>query len=84
MAEIGPSGKSLGCRIEGMDLTKPLDQASFELVLQALGRHGVVCFPRQSIDATQQKAFASRFGSLEINVAAGPYTVQGHPEVMVL
>ena len=40
--------------------------------------------PCQSLDAAQQMAFARRFGSLEINVAAGQFTVPGHPEVMVL
>jgi len=54
------------------------------MILRALGKHGVLCFSRQSIDAAQQKAFARRFGSLEINVAAGQFTVPGHPEVMIL
>ena len=43
-----------------------------------------MCFPNQSLEPVQHKAFASRFGSLEVNVAAGRYTVPGHPEVMIL
>ncbi|MEZ5853083.1 MAG: TauD/TfdA family dioxygenase [Hyphomicrobiaceae bacterium] len=84
MARVVPGTHTLGCRIEDIDLSKPLSDADYELVLKAFGDYAVVCFPKQSIDAAQQKAFAGRFGSLEVNVAAGPFTVPGHPEVMIL
>ena len=84
MVRIIPTGHSLGCRIEGVDVAKPLSTADFELILKAFGDHGVVCFPGQHVEAAEHKSFASRFGSLEINVAAGHYTVPGYPEVMVL
>ena len=84
MSTITPSGHSLGARIEGIDLRQPLSATDYALILCALGRYGVLCFPCQSLDAAQQMAFARRFGSLEINVAAGQFTVPGHPEVMVL
>lgn len=84
MATITKLGKTLGCRIEGIDVSKPLSEADFATILKALGDYAVVCFPKQSVEAQQQKAFCSRFGSLEINIAAGRYTVPGHPEVMVL
>lgn len=51
--------------------------------MQALGQHGVVCFPDQTLEAAALKAFAARFGSLEINVAGG-FQEPGHPEVMIL
>lgn len=84
MARVIPSGASLGCSIEGMDLSQPLTADDVDLILRAFGRYGVVCFPQQTITAAQHKAFAARFGSLEINVAAGSYTEPGHPEVMIL
>ena len=84
MYHITPSHHSLGARIDGADLSQPLDDAQVGEILRALGKYGVVCFCGQNLDAAQQKAFAQRFGSLEINVAAGHYTVPGHPEVMVL
>ncbi len=74
----------LGARIEGIDLAKPLSDGDFARILQAVGRHSVVCFPGQTIDAGQQKAFAAQFGSLEVNVASRGFTVPDHPEVMVL
>jgi len=84
MATITRRGRTLGCNVEGVDLSKPLSDQDFATILKAFGDYAAVCFPRQSLDAGQQKAFAARFGSLEINVAAGHYTVPGHPEVMVL
>ena len=84
MPSIFPSEHSLGCRIEGIDLSTPLNHYDESLIIDAFGRFGVVCFPNQVLGPAQHKAFASRFGSLEINVAAGPYTVPNHPEVMIL
>jgi len=84
MAEVIPSGQSLGARIIGIDLRQPLSAADRALILTSLGRHGAVCFPKQSLEPAQQKEFASRFGSLEVNVAASGYTAPGHPEVMIL
>ena len=84
MPSVFPSDYSLGCRIEGIDLSKPLDHYDETLIIDAFGRFGVVCFPNQSLEPVQHKAFASRFGSLEVNVAAGRYTVPDHPEVMIL
>lgn len=84
MATLTPSGKTLGCKIEGIDLSKPLGDGEFLGILKAIADYGVVCFPKQNLEPAAHKAFASRFGSLEINVAAGPYTAPGHPEVMIL
>lgn len=81
---VEPTGKTLGATVTGIDLSEPLTSESFPTIAQALGQHGVLCFKDQDLTAEQQKAFASRFGTLEINVAAGPYTVPGHPEVMIL
>ncbi len=81
---IEPSGEILGATVTGVDLARPLGDADFAEIVQALGRHGVLCFKDQKITPEQQADFAKRFGTLEINVAAGPYTVPGLPEVMIL
>ncbi|MEX0759421.1 MAG: TauD/TfdA family dioxygenase [Tistlia sp.] len=83
MIDIVPTGQVLGATIEGLDLSKPLSEADFEQVLRALGTHGVLRFPGQSLDPAAHKAFAGRFGSLEVNVA-GSFQVEEHPEVMIL
>lgn len=83
MIDIVPTGRILGATVTGADLSRPLADADFDRVLRALGEHGVLCFPRQSLDPVAHKAFASRFGTLEVNVATG-YSVENHPEVMIL
>ena len=80
---VKPSGGVLGATIEGIDLSRPLERRGFAEILTALGEHAVLRFPSQRLDAAQQKAFAVRFGSLEINVA-GAFQELGHPEVMIL
>jgi len=82
--QIVPSGKRLGASIEGLDLSKPLAEREVEEIIQAIGRYGVLCFPRQRLTARQHKDFAARFGELEINVASGAYQEPGIPEVMIL
>ncbi len=80
---IIPTGAILGARVEGLDLSGPLSDGDFEQLLSALGRHGVLSYPDQQLTATQLKAFAERFGELEVNVA-GAYQEPGLPQVMVL
>ena len=80
---IVPSGKVLGATVEGLDLARPLAETQVEALIQALGRYGVLRFPRQRLTAREQKDFAARFGELEINVA-GAYQEPGIPEVMTL
>lgn len=83
MIKVIPGGEILGARIEGLDLSQPLDKVGFDTVMRALGEHGVVSFPKQKLEAVQLKDFAGHFGKLEINVA-GAYQEPGIPEVMIL
>jgi taurine dioxygenase len=89
-AEIGDgtmkiilSDQTLGARIEDVDLAVPLSDAAFRTLLRALGRYGVLCFPRQTFDTAALAAFARRFGDLEVNVA-NQYHEPGFPEIMIL
>lgn len=84
MPKITPSGETLGATVTDIDLAQPLDEHASAVIMRALGDHGVLCFPGQSIEPAQQKRFAEHLGTLEINVAAGPYTVPGIPEMMIL
>src|SRR4249919_1815514 len=83
MGEIKPSGKILGATVDGLDLAQPLEAAHFGLIVRALADHGVLCFPRQRLDAAALKRFSARFGTLEVNVA-GTFQEPGIPEVMIL
>ena len=82
--KVIPSGESLGASIEGLDLAKPLPPAEVQDVLQALGKYGVVRFPRQELSGRQLRDFAAQLGDLEINVGSAGYQEPGIPEVMIL
>jgi taurine dioxygenase len=77
---IEPSGKILGARVTGIDLSQPLDPDSFARVFAALGQHGVLCFPQQKLDAAGLRDFSSRFGSIQGSVT-GKYHHPVVPEV---
>ncbi|MEB0056589.1 TauD/TfdA dioxygenase family protein [Variovorax sp. LG9.2] len=80
---IVPSQATLGARVEGLDLSRPLSGDVFQMLLQALGRHGVLSYPKQQLTPVQLRDFSQNFGRLEVNVA-GAYQEPGLPEVMVL
>ena len=81
---ITPTRNSLGARIEGIDLNLPLSGGDFRTIVRALGQYGVLCFPNQDLTPDTQSAFGSRFGELEVNVAAAAFHEPGHPEMMIL
>jgi len=83
MITITPSGRILGATIEGLELSRPLDDAALAQVTQALGAYGVLRFPRQRLDAAMLRDFSARFGELEVNVA-NAFPADGLPEVMIL
>ena len=83
MMDIVSTGKILGATVNGLDLSQALADAAFDQILRALGRYGVLRFPDQALKPAAQKAFASRFGSLEVHVA-GLYQDPEHPEIMFL
>lgn len=65
---ITPLTPTFGARIEGLDLTQPLDAATFEAIEQALARYCLLSFPRQVVTDEQQLAFSSRFGRVHQSV----------------
>ncbi|MGE0799163.1 MAG: TauD/TfdA dioxygenase family protein [Lautropia sp.] len=70
-------------RVDGIDLSRPLTDADFERTRMALGRHGVICFPDQTLTSRQLYDFSGRFGTLEVNVG-GMFQDPELPEVMIL
>ena len=80
--EIIPSGESLSATIAGVNLAT-VSATDVETVVQALGRYGVIRFPRQILSAVELKNFSAHLGELEINVI-GAFQEPGHPEIMTL
>src|SRR5262245_16324977 len=82
MATIEPTGEIPGPTVRDMDLAKPLDDADFAAILLGLGRHGVLRFPDQRLDAVALRDFSQRFG--RIQATRGEFCEPGVPEVGIL
>lgn len=83
MAQILPSGKILGATVAGVDLAEPLSDANFELIVRALGDHGVLRFPDQRLDSRALRDFSARFGHIQYSVT-GKFADREVPEVGIL
>ena len=62
---VVPVEGPLGAYIEGVDLSRPLDDAAFTAILEAWARHLVLRFRGQRLDEDRLMAFSNRFGSLD-------------------
>jgi taurine dioxygenase len=71
---------ALGAEIGGVDLSRPLADATVAAIRKALVEHQVIFFRDQDLSPEQQLAFGRRFGPLNIH----PYVkgMADHPEVM--
>ncbi|HUP95666.1 MAG TPA: TauD/TfdA family dioxygenase [Burkholderiales bacterium] len=81
--QIESTGQILGATVTGIDLSQPLSDANFAQIIASLGRHGVLRFPAQRLDAPQLRDFSRRFGRIQTSVS-DKYAVPGVPEVGIL
>ncbi len=79
---ITPISAALGAQIDGIDLTQPLNTEQRDAIEQALLKHQVIFFKKQSITPQQQARFAANFGDLHIHPIYP--NVPEQPEVLVL
>lgn len=61
---------NIGAEISGVDLSKPLDDESFQAIHDALMDNLVIFFRDQEITPQQQAEFGKRFGDLHIHPGA--------------
>ena len=78
--EIRPLTTAMGAEILGVDLSQPLDDATWGAILKAFHDHLVIFFRDQSLTPERQLDFARRFGRLE----EYPFVhgIDGHPELI--
>lgn len=60
----------VGARVDGVDLARPLDEASFRAIHDAFQEYSVLVFPGQRLSDEEQMAFSERFGPLETTLRA--------------
>ena len=80
--EIQPLSPTIGAEIGGIQLSKPMDDETYDVVRQALLDWKVIFFRDQDVSTTEHVEFARRFGELEVH----PFgqNKEGHPEVLLL
>lgn len=81
--EIRPLSDALGAEVVGLDLSKPLDGATFAQVHRAHLEHLVLVFRDQRITPQQQVDFSRRFGRLDQH-PADDAVLPDHPEVLLV
>ena len=81
--QIAPTGEVLGAVVTGIDLARPLEGDEFATILTALGRHGLLRFPGQTLGARELKTFSERFGPIQGSVT-GKFHDPEVPEVGIL
>ena len=67
---VTPLHPHIGAEVSGVDVSQSLDGETLAALWEAIDRHSVVVMHGQSIADAQLKAFAGRFGGLEIGRAA--------------
>ncbi len=82
-ATVERLSEHIGAEIRGVDVSEPLDDATYKTILNAFHEHMVVVFRGQSLTPEQHIAFSRRFGELAIHVSSH-YLLPGYPELLLL
>jgi taurine dioxygenase len=83
MITVNRIGRHLGAEISGVDLSKALDDDTFDQVSRAFFDNEVVFFRNQKLTPEQQIAFTRRFGVLEQHVRKEA-RLGGFPEILII
>ncbi|MDG2001977.1 MAG: TauD/TfdA family dioxygenase [Novosphingobium sp.] len=78
---VTPLTTTIGARVDGVDLTQPLDEADAQQLRDALTEHAVITFSGQQMDREQQRAFTGIFGELR-NILS--HRLVGNHDTMVV
>ncbi|MBV9825236.1 MAG: TauD/TfdA family dioxygenase [Alphaproteobacteria bacterium] len=78
--ELRPLGNALGMEAIGIDLSKPIDDATFRWIDEAFAANPVLVFRNQNLDAAQLLTFAQHFGAPQEHILK-KYRHPDHPTV---
>ncbi|MCP5152542.1 MAG: TauD/TfdA family dioxygenase [Ectothiorhodospiraceae bacterium] len=82
--ETSPLTPSIGVEVHGIDLSRPLDDATLAAVRRALADNSILLFREQTdLAPAELVAFSARFGPLEHHVVSD-FLLPGHPEIFVV
>ncbi|HVL10748.1 MAG TPA: TauD/TfdA family dioxygenase [Burkholderiaceae bacterium] len=75
---------AFGVKIDGLDLRKPIDNATIEEIRALWNTYGIVLLRDQDISPEQLIEFSARFGELDLHETLAPFRHPDHPELFVL
>jgi len=78
---VNPVAGLIGAKIEGVDISRPLDPAAVEAIQQALDTWRVVFFRDQHLDHAAQIAFGRQFGELTYAHPHDDAPPESYPEI---
>ncbi len=82
---ITPTGASLAADVSGVDLSQPMDAASFKLIEDGWHEHLILRFRGQHLDDPRFLDFARKFGELDkAPIHAGQLVEDPFPEITVM
>ena len=81
--DIKPFDAAHGAEVHGVNLSKPIDNETFEQIERAYNKYAVLLFRDQKINEEQQLGFSRQFGKLEVHVL-DQYLHPNHPEILVV
>jgi taurine dioxygenase len=81
--DIKPSGGVHGAEITGVDLSKPLDDATYDAIIDAFHTHAVIVFRGQTLNEEDHIRLAARIGALD-NDVYGHFAHPDHGEIVIL
>ena len=83
MITAHPTGAALGAEIRGVDLSRPLDDATVKRIDDLWLEHEVIYFRNQTLTPEQQIAVSERFGDVEQHVRTDCCRPD-HPKIFIV
>lgn len=80
---VNPVSAAVGAEILGIDLRRPLDDATFALIRRTYNERGVVFFRDQVVTSEECLAFGRRFGPLTVSTIA-KHLVDGYGDLQLM
>ena len=80
---IVETGAALGAEIHGVDLSGPIDDATFDQIRRAFERYAVIIFRDHPFDDADHIRFSARFGALK-KLKLEQFLAGRHPEIFVV
>lgn len=81
--DIHFSEAPLGHEVRGVDLSRPIPDATFSEIEAAYDRYGVIVLRNQTLNPEQQLFYSRRFGPLDRYVLER-YNLPSHPDIFVV